>query len=99
VGNDTISDFRANQQDRIVLSKTTFSAISSQVGTLGAADFAVVATDAAVGTSSAAIVFSQSTRSLFYNENLATADFGNGGSFATLTGISTLSASDFTVAV
>ncbi|MBK1986192.1 M10 family metallopeptidase C-terminal domain-containing protein [Sphaerospermopsis aphanizomenoides BCCUSP55] len=54
--------------DQIVLSKTTFNAITDSVGQ-PLTDFAVVTDDEFVDASNARIVFSQSSGSLFYNQN------------------------------
>jgi hypothetical protein len=91
---DNISDFAVGV-DKIVLSKATFSALT---GTALGAQFAMVANDAAVGASSAAIVYSKSTGDLFYNSNLAGAGLGTGGRFADLWSGLTLTANDFVVA-
>ncbi|MGL5943253.1 MAG: hypothetical protein ACRC2S_23390 [Waterburya sp.] len=91
-----INDF-AHLSDKIVLDKTTFKALTSVVGSgfNVASEFAVVTSDAAVITSKALIVYSSSTGNLFYNENGATTGLGSGDQFAVLSGIPTLSASDF----
>jgi Ca2+-binding RTX toxin-like protein len=96
LGVDYISQFEVGL-DKILLSKTTFSAISNSVGTT-LTDFAVVTDDALVDASNARVVFSQSTGSLFYNQNGnllgATAVF----EFARLGNPDiTLGSSDFTV--
>jgi cyclophilin family peptidyl-prolyl cis-trans isomerase len=67
LGTDYITQFEAGQ-DQVVLSKTTFSAITNAVGQ-AFTDFAVVPNDASVDASNARIVFSQGTRSIFYNQN------------------------------
>jgi len=67
LGTDYITQFEA-RQDQVVLSKTTFSAITNAVGQ-AFTDFAVVSNDASVDASNARIVFSQGTRSIFYNQN------------------------------
>ncbi|MDZ8107381.1 MAG: calcium-binding protein, partial [Nostoc sp. DedQUE12a] len=67
LGIDTITDFEAGQ-DQIVLSKTTFNAITNTVGQ-ALTDFAVVANNQSVNASNARIVFSQSSGSLFYNQD------------------------------
>jgi Ca2+-binding RTX toxin-like protein len=61
---DTILDFAVGQ-DKIVLSKTVFSNITSGVGAALGSNFAVVASDALVGSSSAAIVYSLGSHKLF----------------------------------
>jgi glycerophosphoryl diester phosphodiesterase len=97
LGQDRIADFTPGQ-DKLVLSKKTFSAITSAVGTSIGTNFAMVANDLAVSTSSAAIVYSQSSNQLFYNQNGAKAGLGtNGGTFAILTAIPSLSASDLMI--
>jgi Ca2+-binding RTX toxin-like protein len=80
LGVDRIGDFNV-AVDKIVLSKATFSVLS---GTAIGSQFAIVANDAAVGASGAAIVYSQSTGDLFYNSNLALAGLGTGSRFADL---------------
>ena len=94
LGTDYITQFEAGQ-DQVVLSKTTFAAITNAVGQ-AFTDFAVVANDASVDASNARIVFSQGSGSIFYNQNgnlisstavFKFADLGNSGI--------TLSSSDF----
>ena len=86
LGTDYITQFEA-RQDQIVLSKTTFSAITNAVGQ-AFTGFAVVPNNASVDASNAPIVFSQETRSIFYNRNgnlisstevFKFADLGNSG--------------------
>jgi Ca2+-binding RTX toxin-like protein len=67
LGVDYITDFEAGL-DQIVLSKTTFNAITNTVGQ-ALTDFAVVTDDEFVNASNARIVFSQGTGSLFYNQD------------------------------
>ena len=67
LGTDYITQFEA-RQDQVVLSKTTFAAITNAVGQ-AFTDFAVVSNDASVDASNARIVFSQGTGSIFYNQN------------------------------
>ncbi|BDI18126.1 hypothetical protein ANSO36C_39280 [Nostoc cf. commune SO-36] len=94
VGIDAITDFNSSQGDKILLDKTTFSAITSATGTGFSyqSDFQV--TNLA-GTSTAKIVYDAVSGELFYNQNGSAAGFGSGGLFATLTGAPTLTASDF----
>ena len=101
VGVDTITDFVINT-DKIVLDKTTFTALTStEGGDLNTSDFATInaSTNAALvaGASSARIVFNSFNGDLFYNENGATAGLGSGGLFANLSGLTSLSGSDFIV--
>jgi Ca2+-binding RTX toxin-like protein len=100
VGIDTITDFSVGF-DKIVLDKTTFTALISKAGngfSVGQ-EFAIVGSDAAAATSSALIVYSSASGSLFYNQNASLAGFGTGAEFATLTGIPVISASDFVISV
>jgi Ca2+-binding RTX toxin-like protein len=97
LGVDTLSDFTTTQ-DKIALSKATFGAITSAVGAAMGANFIAVEDDTLVSSQAAAIVYSMSTGSLFYNQNGAVAGLGtNGGEFATLLGMPTLASADFTV--
>jgi Ca2+-binding RTX toxin-like protein len=67
LGVDYISEFEAGL-DQIVLSKATFNAITNLPGQ-ALTDFAVVSDDEFVNASSARVVFSQGTGSLFYNQD------------------------------
>ncbi|HYX15859.1 MAG TPA: hypothetical protein VE944_16130 [Nostoc sp.] len=94
VGVDTITDFNSSEGDKIVLDKTTFSAIISAagIGFCNKSDFEVTTSAA---TSTAKIVYDSVSGELFYNQNGSAAGFGSGGLFATLTGAPNLTASDF----
>jgi Ca2+-binding RTX toxin-like protein len=96
LGRDTIADFAVGV-DKIALSKSAFAAVTSAVNTSIGANFIQVANDALVGTQSAAIVYSQTSGNLFYNQNGAVAGYGTGGNFAVLTGLPNLTASDFNI--
>ncbi|WP_199332029.1 Calx-beta domain-containing protein [Anabaena lutea] len=67
LGVDYITDFAVGQ-DKIALSKATFNAITNAVGQ-ALTNFAVVANDGLVDASTARIVYSQETGSIFYNQN------------------------------
>ncbi|WP_442944728.1 S8 family serine peptidase [Nostoc sp.] len=94
VGVDTITDFNSSQSDKIILDKTTFSAIASAAGTgfSNKSDFQVSSNGAA---SNAVIVYNAVSGQLFYNPDGSTAGFGSGGLFATLRNAPSLTASDF----
>ncbi|MEH2245130.1 beta strand repeat-containing protein [Nostoc sp.] len=96
VGQDAIADFKHSQGDKIILDKTTFSAIISAAGTgfSNASDFKITSSAA---TSTAKIVYDAVSGQLFYNQNGSAAGFGSGGLFATLSGAPTLIGSDFIV--
>ncbi|MEH2058871.1 MAG: hypothetical protein V7K97_22490 [Nostoc sp.] len=96
VGIDIISDFQHSQGDKIILDKTTFSAITSSAGTgfSNASDLKITSTGR---TSTAKIIYDAVSGQLFYNQNGSAAGFGSSGLFAILTGAPTLSASDFIV--
>ncbi|HAG83105.1 MAG TPA: hypothetical protein DCL61_18565 [Cyanobacteria bacterium UBA12227] len=103
VGVDTITDF-VRGTDRIVLDKTTFTTLTSVAGGgLNSSDFAVInASDdgeLVAGGLADRIVFNQATGDLFYNQNGTTAGLGSGGMFANLSGVTTLSGSNFLVQV
>jgi Ca2+-binding RTX toxin-like protein len=101
LGIDTIGDFSintVNNVDKIVLSKATFSAISSAAGASIGTNFSIVANDAAVGAASGSIIYSQTTGRLFYNADLATPGLGAaGGQFAALAANLALTTNDFVV--
>ncbi|MFM6663384.1 MAG: Calx-beta domain-containing protein [Microcystis panniformis] len=98
IGLDTLTDFTPNA-DKLSLSKTTFSALTSTVGNgfSQATNFAIVEDDALVETSTAFIVYSSNSGSLFYNENGSAIGLGTGAEFAVLVGSPALTASDFTL--
>jgi serralysin len=97
IGIDTIVDFAVGV-DKVVLSKSTFTAITSSANTAIGTNFAIVANDTLVGASSASIVYSQTTGSLFYNADLTTAGLGaKGGQFAKLTNNPIITANDFAI--
>ncbi|AVH73585.1 hypothetical protein [Nostoc sp. 'Lobaria pulmonaria (5183) cyanobiont'] len=88
LGVDIISDFTP-KQDKIQLSKSTFTALSNSVfpTKLNSADFATVTNDTLAASSSAAIVYNSANGSLFYNPNGSADDFAeinSGGKFAQL---------------
>ena len=88
IGVDSIYDFTSGA-DKFVLSATTFTAIS------GGVTFEAVANDLAAASSAAAIVFSNETGKLYYNENGTNAGFGTGSQFATLYHNQAIAATDF----
>ncbi|MDJ0687515.1 MAG: calcium-binding protein [Xenococcaceae cyanobacterium MO_188.B32] len=98
VGIDTLTDFTPSE-DAIVLSKTTFTSLTSAAGgPLDEAEFAVVDSNAEIAESSALIVYSLETGNLFYNQNGVDPDLGTGAQFAILSGEpANLSAGDFQI--
>ena len=99
IGRDTIVDF-VTGSDKIILDKTTFTALTSPANkSLSASEFAVIDESvngaAVAGTSSASIVFNRFTGDLFYNSDGTTVGLGSGGYFAQLSGVSSLGATDF----
>ncbi|WP_255420543.1 M10 family metallopeptidase C-terminal domain-containing protein [Microcystis sp. 0824] len=98
LGIDAISDFTPGS-DKIVLSKAIFSALQSSIGNgfSQPAEFASVDDDDLVATSSALIVYSNSSGSIYYNQNGSAAGLGSGSEFANLLTVPTLMAADFTL--
>ncbi|MFN7247659.1 MAG: M10 family metallopeptidase C-terminal domain-containing protein [Microcystis sp.] len=96
LGIDTISDFTSGS-DKIALSKAIFTALQSSIGNgfSQPAEFASVADDDLVATSSAFIVYSTSSGSIYYNQNGSAAGLGSGAEFASLLTVPTLIAADF----
>ena len=98
LGLDRITDFTTGT-DKIVLSKSTFTALTSSVNTaLNASEFAII-NDATNGESiasgsTAKVVFNRANGDLFYNQNGATLGLGSGARFANLSGGASLAASD-----
>ncbi|MFM2062782.1 MAG: hypothetical protein RLZZ507_2452 [Cyanobacteriota bacterium] len=98
LGVDGIIDFVVGQ-DKIVLSRATFNAITNAAGQ-ALSDFAVVANDGLVDASNARIVYSQETGSIFYNQNGSSLGAASVFEFAYLANPDlTLSSSDFTLVV
>ncbi len=87
IGVDTIQDFVAGQ-DKIVLDKTTFTALSN-------ISFASVNSISAALTSNALITYVKPLGSLYYNQNGVVGGFGSGGLFARVNGAPTFVANDF----
>jgi Ca2+-binding RTX toxin-like protein len=98
LGIDAISDFTSGS-DKIVLSKAIFTALQSVIsnGFSQLAEFASVDDDDLVATSSAFIVYSNSSGSIYYNQNGSAAGLGSGSEFANLLTVPTLIAADFTL--
>ncbi|MCC5638376.1 S8 family serine peptidase [Nostoc sp. CHAB 5844] len=98
-GIDNLADFTPGS-DQLVLSKTTFTALRSIVGNglSQATDFARVSSDTLAATSSAYLVYSTGTGSLFYNQNGSAAGLGSGGELANLLNLPTLTAANFAIA-
>jgi Ca2+-binding RTX toxin-like protein len=99
LGLDTLLDFTTTA-DKLVLSKATFTALTSAIGNgfSQGTEFAIVDDDALAGGSSAFIVYSSNSGSLFYNQNGNASGLGTGAEFAVLFGIPTLSSGDFSLA-
>ncbi|MBO1048263.1 MAG: hypothetical protein HEQ10_11150 [Dolichospermum sp. DEX182a] len=98
LGVDYITQFDAGQ-DQIALSLGTFNAITNTLGQ-SLTDFAVVNDDELVNASNARIVYSQSTGSLFYNQDGNILGTGTVFEFARLGNLDiTLASSDFTLIV
>ncbi|MDZ8264701.1 calcium-binding protein, partial [Nostoc sp. ChiQUE01b] len=96
LGVDNITQFETGQ-DQIVLSKTTFNAITNTVGQ-ALTDFAVVTNDQFVNASNARIVFSQGSDKLFYNRDGNVLGTGTVFEFARLGNPNiTLSSSNFSL--
>jgi Ca2+-binding RTX toxin-like protein len=90
-GNDTLTDF-TSASDKLVLSKQTFSALTSIVGDglSQASDFTTVDDDDLAATSTAFLVYSISSGSLYYNQNCNAAGLGTGAEFLNLLNTPTL---------
>jgi Ca2+-binding RTX toxin-like protein len=88
IGIDTITDFTIGD-DKLVVSKTTFTKLA------GGLTFANVADDSAVNTNAAFVVYSKASGKLFYNENGADFNLGTGAQFAQLTSGLNLTSGDF----
>jgi Ca2+-binding RTX toxin-like protein len=97
IGVDRINDLLSN--DRIVLGKNTFTALTSDPGTGFSVEneFSVVGNDAEVNASNGFIVYSSTTGNLFYNQNGVADGLGEGGQFATLANLAPLTAGNFTI--
>ncbi|MHC5821069.1 MAG: choice-of-anchor Q domain-containing protein, partial [Nostoc sp.] len=97
-GSDILTDFTTGS-DKLVLSKNTFTALSSIVGNglSQASNFTTVDDDDLVATSNAFLVYSRSSGSLYYNQNGNAAGLGTGAEFINVLNIPTLTTADFTI--
>ena len=97
-GSDILTDFTSGS-DKLVLSKNTFTALSSIVGNglSQASNFTTVDDDDLAATSNAFLVYSRSSGSLYYNQNGNAAGLGTGAEFINLLNIPTLTTTDFTI--
>jgi uncharacterized delta-60 repeat protein len=95
---DRITDFVVGS-DKISLSRSSFSALSTLAGTSLdlKLEFAVVGSAPAAETSNALIVYNTADRSLTYNTNGTAVGLGSGGIIAKLDGTVTLSSNDFQI--
>ncbi|MBD1912742.1 MULTISPECIES: PQQ-dependent sugar dehydrogenase [unclassified Leptolyngbya] len=89
MGVDTVTDF-VSGLDKIVLDKTTFTAVSTL-------SFASVSSAAQAQTSAAIITYVTGSGSLFYNANGTASGFGTGGQFANLTDGLAINRADFSL--
>ncbi|HEY9647031.1 MAG TPA: choice-of-anchor Q domain-containing protein [Chroococcidiopsis sp.] len=99
-GVDTIADFTLLENDKIVLSKRSFRALTSNVGgSLASNDFASInaSTNNSATTLTARIIYNQQTGDLIYNQNGAASGFGSGGRFATLPTLAILNTASFLI--
>jgi serralysin len=103
IGVDVIQDLDLTTGDKIILDKTTFTALKSLAGQgfSVASEFQVVTTDQEAASSTALIVYNKTNGSLFYNSNGSDAGFGttatNGGLFANLANTPCLTARAFSI--
>lgn len=96
LGIDTIVDFTSGT-DFIVLSRQTFNLSTSSGQLLSNSEFALVNSDAQAASTTARIAFSTSSRRLFYNENGSSGGFGDGGAFAIVAGVASLTTNNIGV--
>ncbi|MDJ0589531.1 MAG: calcium-binding protein [Pleurocapsa sp. MO_226.B13] len=97
IGEDLITDLEVNE-DKILLSQTTFTALTGNIGeSINAAEFEVVANDELAAVSSAFITYSSGSGNLFYNQNGLNNGLGQGGQFATLENLPIVSAADLII--
>ncbi|BAY23309.1 polymorphic membrane protein [Calothrix sp. NIES-2100] len=97
-GVDTLTDF-TSASDKLVLSKQTFTALTSVIGDglSQATDFATVDDDGLAATSTAFLVYSVGSGSLYYNQNGSAAGFGTGAELANLLSLPSLTTADFAI--
>jgi Ca2+-binding RTX toxin-like protein len=98
-GIDRIKDF-ASGIDKIVLDKTSFTALQSMAGNgfSIASEFASVSSDGAAATSAALIVYNRNNGNLFYNQNGTATGLGTGSRFARFDSSPAIAAADFQLA-
>jgi Ca2+-binding RTX toxin-like protein len=92
-------EFRSTDRDKIILSKKVFTALASNIsnGFNLSSEFTVVRNNALAASSQASIVYSTSSRKLFYNANGTVTGFGQGSAFAKLLEPQNISQIDFVI--
>ena len=97
-GIDILTDFTSGI-DKLVLSKNTFRALTSVVGDglSQVSDFTTVEDDDLAATSTAFLVYSIGSGSLYYNQNGSAAGFGTGAELANLINLPSLTAADLAI--
>ena len=90
VGIDEITDFVVDQ-DKIVLDRTTFTAIDNDI------KFTTVSSNIDAARTDALIVYNTNNNQLFYNSNGTGNGFGDGREFATLSNKVLLDVDDFMI--
>jgi hypothetical protein len=93
---DIVNDFVVGT-DKIILNKTTFTALATVAGGNLGSEFAIVTSRTAAEASSALIVYNSVTGGLLYNQNGADAGLGSGARFAILSANLTLTAANITL--
>ncbi|MGB3467821.1 MAG: calcium-binding protein [Cyclobacteriaceae bacterium] len=99
IGRDIITDFRQDKNDLILLDKRTFTNIGSVAGEGFSIveEFEIVSSDAEAEGATGAIIYNQNNGNLFYNSDVISDVFGEGGLFATLDNLPALENSDFMI--
>ncbi|WP_199326055.1 beta strand repeat-containing protein [Nostoc parmelioides] len=97
-GVDILTDFTSGI-DKLVLSKNTFRALTSVAGDglSQVSDFTTVEDDDLAATSTAFLVYSIGSGSLYYNQNGSVAGFGTGAELANLINLPSLTAADLAI--
>jgi Ca2+-binding RTX toxin-like protein len=92
IGTDRLLDFKPGQ-DKVVLDRTTFTRLRKRTS------FTAVKNLRQAQNSRSLITYVESTKGLYYNENLGGSGFGDGGLFATFQKPVSLAATDLIMQV